>query len=55
MAFDSHGYALAFEGAGRDDVAGSKQTHMGGYVEQVPAQSANGWKKRTLTQSKMVT
>lgn len=41
-AFDSQGYALAFEGAACDGVVGSKRTHMGGYVEQCLAQSTNG-------------
>lgn len=41
-AFDSQGYALVFEGAACDGVVGSKQTHMGGYVEQRLAQSPNG-------------
>lgn len=41
-AFDSQGYALVFEGAARDGVVGSKQTHMSGYVEQRLSQSTNG-------------
>lgn len=36
-AFDSQGYALVCDG-----VVGSKQTHMGGYVEHRLAQSTNG-------------
>lgn len=40
--FDSKVYALVFEEAACDCVVGSKRTHMGGYVEQDPAQSPNG-------------
>lgn len=41
-AFDNTGYALVLEAAANDGVVGSKRTHMGGYVEQRLAQSANG-------------
>lgn len=41
-AFDIQRYALVFVGAAHDVVAGSKRTHMGGYVEQRLAQSTNG-------------
>lgn len=41
MAFDSQGYTH-YRGAACDGVEGSKQTHMGGYVEQHLAQSTNG-------------
>lgn len=41
-AFDSQGYALAFEGSACDSVVSSKRTHMGGYMEQRLAQSTNG-------------